>query len=53
MNNWVIMYTTADGMQGEFITAAVNRIMALDNFEEYIKDAEMVIVAATCAPERD
>ena len=45
---WTIVYITESGYEGEVEVSAVNKIMALDIFEDMAKDFDEKVVSADC-----
>ena len=48
MGIWTIVYITESGYEGEVEVSAVNKIMALDIFEDMAKDFDEKVVSADC-----
>ena len=48
MGIWTIVYITESGYEGEVEVSAINKIMALDIFEDMAKDCDEKVVSADC-----
>ena len=48
MGIWTIVYITESGYEGEVEVSAVNKIMALDIFEDMAKDFDEKVIGADC-----
>ena len=48
MGIWTIVYITESGYEGEVEVSAVNKIMALDIFEDMAKDFDEKVISADC-----
>ena len=48
MGIWTIVYITESGHEGEVEVSAVNKFMALDIFEDMIKDFDERVIGMGC-----
>ena len=48
MGIWTIVYITESGYEGEVEVSAVNKFMALDIFEDMIKDFDERVIGMGC-----
>ena len=48
MGIWKIVYITESGYEGEVEVSAVNKFMALDIFEDMIKDFDERVIGMGC-----